>query len=92
MVRSLRSGNSERRQPASDDGAHGSVEKIDVTHYLDDMERQSQREIDIARRNQAVAILRRWQFDTMLTDDSCARAARLLRQFTTLPPLRKGPP
>lgn len=90
MVVSLRSSSNERRH-STVDAPQGSIEKkIDVTPYLDEMERQSSRETDIATRNQAVAILRRWQFDTMLTDDSCARAARLLREFTAIPPLRKG--
>ena len=92
MDGSLRLGSNERGHPTVD-GSHGSIErKIDVTRYLDEMERQSSRDTDIATRNQAVAILRRWQFDPMLTDDSCARAARLLREFTAIPPPRKGTP
>jgi len=92
MGGSLRAVRNEGRRPPTVEGSHPSVEKIDVTLYLDEMERQSRREAGVATRNQALAILRRWQFDPMLTDDSCARAARLLREFTMLPPPRRGTP
>ena len=71
------------------DDTHVAVEKIDVARYLDDMERALRAGTDVGMRNQVLAILRRWQFDTMLTEYSCERAARLLRQFTETGPLQK---
>ena len=68
---------------------HDPPEKIDVSHYLDEMERVLRCGSDVATRNEALAILRRWQFDTMLTSDSCARAAKLLREFTAFTQLHK---
>ncbi len=87
MLGSLGSDHSQRRSPAVDD-ADESVERIDVTRYLDDMERVLRYSTSVAMRNEALAILRRWQFDTMLTDGACARAARLLREFTKVAPLQ----
>ena len=71
------------------DDAQASVDKIDVTRYLDGMERALRGGADVGLRNEVLAILRRWQFDTMLTDYSCERAARLLREFTEIGQLQK---
>ena len=65
-------------------------EKIDVARYLDDMEHTLRYESDAIVRNEALAILRRWQFDSMLTDDSCARAALLVREFGDVSPASKS--
>jgi len=64
-------------------------EKIDVARYLDDMEHTLRYGSDAIVRNEALAILRRWQFDSMLTDDSCSRAALLLREFGDVSPASK---
>jgi hypothetical protein len=82
---------SEGRSPKGGDG-HGSVEKIDVSGYLDHIERVLRSGADVGMRNEVLAILRRWQFDTMLTEYCCERAARLLREFTDIGPLQKACP
>ena len=89
MLGSLGSNYNERRR-AQADGLHEPVGKIDVTRYLDDIEGILQSSNDVGMRNEALAILRRWQFDSMLTDDACARAARLLRAFTDVAKSHKG--
>jgi hypothetical protein len=89
MLGSLHSDDNERRSPTADD-TPVSAEKIDVTRYLDDMERALRCGTDVGMRNEVLAILRRWQFDTMLTEYSCERAARLLREFTEIGPLQKA--
>ncbi len=73
--------NDESRDSAADD-IQDPPEKIDVSHYLDEIERVLRCGSDVGMRNEVLAILRRWQFDTMLTAASCSRAARLLREFT----------
>jgi len=89
MLGSLGSNHIERRH-AQAEGLHKSVGKIDVSRYLDDIEQVLQTSDDVAMRNEALAILRRWQFDRMLTDDACARAARLLRAFTDVAKSHNG--
>ena len=56
------------------------VEKIDVTLYIGEMERGLRGSSPLARHD-ALAILRRWQFDAMLTDESRVRATILVKEF-----------
>ena len=88
MLGVLNSGDDARRDQRAED-SHASAEKIDVTRYLDEMERSLRASTDVRMRNEVLAILRRWQIDTMLTDYSCERAARLLREFTDIGPLQR---
>jgi hypothetical protein len=71
------------------DDTHVVAEKIDVARFLDEMERVLRAGTAVGMRNELLAILRRWQFDTMLTEYSCERAARLLREFTQTGSLQK---
>jgi len=66
-----------------------SAGKIDVTRYLDEIERTLRFGSNAMARGAALAILRRWQFDRMLTDESCARARMLLREFSEIGQSRK---
>lgn len=53
--------------------------KIDVSRYIDALERTLSHDPDSARRIEALTILQRWQFDEML-DQVCREKARLLVQ------------
>ena len=92
MLEFLGSNDDNKKWSPRTGGTDAPVEKIDVTPYLDEMERVLRCGKDTATRNDALAILRRWQFDTMLTDDSCTRAAKLLREFTELAQFQKALP
>ena len=90
LARSLGKLMAEFRKASTD--FRSAFEEIDVTRYLDEMERVLRCGSDVATRNEALAILRRWQFDTMLTNESCVRAAKLLREFTELAQSHKVAP
>lgn len=55
--------------------------KIDVSRYVQEMERALRSRQDPVRCEDAIAILRRWQFDEMLDDASRAKAEMLVREF-----------
>jgi hypothetical protein len=83
MLGSLSPAGSESRGPTAADELM-SVEAIDATRYLDDMDHTLRSSHDVGMRNEALAILRRWQFDDLLTDAAGARAAGVLREFTEI--------
>ncbi len=55
--------------------------KIDVKRQVEEMERLLRANEDIARRQATISVLRRWQFDEMLDDDSREKAKRLVLEF-----------
>lgn len=55
--------------------------KIDVSRYVQEMERALRSRQDPVRCEDAIAILRRWRFDEMLDDASRAKAEMLVREF-----------
>jgi hypothetical protein len=55
--------------------------KIDVSRYVRELEIVLLSQQDLVRCENAIAILRRWQFDQMLDDASRAKAAKLVREF-----------
>ena len=82
-----RNGN-ERHRPTAR-GTRTSAEKIDVTRYIDQLEYTLRFDGNALACDAALAILRRWQLDEMLTDESCARAMMLLREFAAIDQARK---
>jgi hypothetical protein len=59
--------------------------KIDVSRHVREMESVLRWSADPIGRTNAIAILRRWQFDDMLDDASRQRARMLVREFATSP-------
>ena len=55
---------------------------IDVSREVEELERVLLSAPDPLRRQEAIAILRRWQFDTMLDEASRRKAAMLVREFS----------
>ena len=55
--------------------------KIDVSRYVLEMEEVLYAQQDPARCENAIAILRRWQFDEMLDDASREKAKTLVQEF-----------
>jgi hypothetical protein len=78
----------ERQRPIAAD-THASAEKIDVTRYIDELEHTLRSDSNAMACDAALAILRRWQLDEMLTDKSCVRAMMLLREFGEIDQAKK---
>ena len=55
--------------------------KIDVSWYVQGMERALRARQDPMSREKTITVLRRWQFDTMLDDASRVKARLLVREF-----------
>ena len=55
--------------------------KIDVTRHVDAMERVLRTDGDRTRCQEALGLLRRWQFDKMLDDASREKAKAVVREF-----------
>jgi hypothetical protein len=55
--------------------------KIDVKRQVEEMERVLRAQDDVARSQATMTILRRWQFDEMLDDDSREKARMLVLEF-----------
>ena len=63
--------------------------KIDVSRYVQGMERALHSQLDPVSYETTLTILRRWQFDEMLDDASREKAGILVREFESaggLPP------
>ena len=67
---------------SSSDSAQG---KIDVGHLVERIEQVLRAGRDAASCQEGLAILRRWQWDQMLDQDSRLRARALLSEFDKLP-------
>lgn len=57
------------------------VTTIDVSRQVDEMERTLRAHQDVKRTNEVLAILERWQWDSMLDAPSREHARQLLREF-----------
>jgi hypothetical protein len=71
--------------PAAERRAETEMTKIDVSRYVQGMERVLHSRRDQVSCETTIAILRRWQFDEMLDDASRAKAGILVREFESTP-------
>ena len=67
--------------PSVERRAEMDMTKIDVSRYVQGMERVLHSQPDPVNCETTLTILRRWQFDEMLDDASRAKAGILVREF-----------